>query len=143
MPGMENKMKLSDYNQKLQQSPEYIQAMDKLALHFELANAILRARLRKGWTQTDLAKAVGTKQANISRIEAGLGNPTLTLIRKLVKALDLDVWFMEKQVGKPISIATPVSVQTISAEPYPPQLGLEPVYKVISDASADSEGYKV
>ena len=86
-------MKLSELDQKLQHNPEYIQAMDELALHFELADAVLRARLRKGWTQTDLAKAVGTKQANISNIEAGLANPTLALIRKLTRALDLEVRF--------------------------------------------------
>ena len=43
-------MKLSELDQKLQHNPEYIQAMDELALHFELADAVLRARLRKGWT---------------------------------------------------------------------------------------------
>jgi ribosome-binding protein aMBF1 (putative translation factor) len=84
-------MKLSDLDQKLHESPDYIQAMEELALHFELANAVLRARLQKGWTQTDLAKAVGTKQANISKIEAGLANPTLALVRKLSRALDLEV----------------------------------------------------
>jgi len=34
---------------------------------------------------------VGTKQATISRIEAGLANPTLSLIRKILQALDLDL----------------------------------------------------
>ena len=68
-------MKLSELDQKLQQNPEYIQAMDELALHFELADAVLRARLRKGWTQTDLAKAVGTKQTNISNIRGRPGQP--------------------------------------------------------------------
>ena len=94
-------MKLSELDQKLQENPEYTQAMDDLTLHFELANAVLRARLQKGWSQTELAKAVGTKQANISKIEAGLANPTLALIRKLTRALDLDVWILAKQPARP------------------------------------------
>ena len=102
-------MKLIEFEQKMQQNPEYVQAVDELALHFELANAVLRARLRKGWTQTDLAKAVGTKQANISRIEAGLTNPTLALIRKLTRALELEVWMVEKQAALAVQYSTEIS----------------------------------
>ena len=109
-------MKLSELDQKLQQNPEYIQAMDELALHFELADAVLRARLRKGWTQTDLAKAVGTKQANISNIEAGLANPTLALIRKLTRALDLEVRMVEKQPAQAVGrVCSPLNTPGAAA----------------------------
>jgi transcriptional regulator with XRE-family HTH domain len=84
-------MNLNDLHQQLQQNPEYKAAEEELRLHFELANAVLRARLAKGWSQGELAQKIGTKQANISRIEAGLANPTLTLIQKILKVLDLDL----------------------------------------------------
>lgn len=84
-------MKLSEFRQDLQQDPEFVEAQENLKLHFELANAVLRARIKKGWSQTDLAKAVGTKQVNISRIESGLANPTLALVQKIVSVLDLEV----------------------------------------------------
>jgi transcriptional regulator with XRE-family HTH domain len=58
---------------------------------------VLRARLEKGWTQTELARRVGTKQANISRIEAGLANPTLELVQKVCKALEIQPEFQQKQ----------------------------------------------
>lgn len=83
-------MKFNEYQQKLSNDPEYLQAEQELRLHFELANAVLRARLKKGWSQADLASAIGTKQANISRIEAGLANPTLTIIQKLTVVLGLE-----------------------------------------------------
>jgi ribosome-binding protein aMBF1 (putative translation factor) len=82
-------MKFNEYQQKLRYDPEYLQAEQELRLHFELANAVLRARLKKGWSQADLASAIGTKQANISRIEAGLANPTLSIIQKLTIVLGL------------------------------------------------------
>ncbi len=84
-------MKLQEFRQRLEQNPEYLKASEELRLQITLANAVLMGRLNKGWSQTKLAEAVGTKQANISRIEAGLANPTLSLIDKILRALDLDL----------------------------------------------------
>ncbi len=95
-------MKLSEYRQKLNQNLEYLEAERELQLHFALANAILKARLEKGLSQSQLADALGTKQANISRIEAGLGNPTLSMIQKLANTLDLEITFS----GKPPNQST-------------------------------------
>jgi transcriptional regulator with XRE-family HTH domain len=83
-------MKLSEYREKLAQNPEYVEAEKKLRIRFTLGNAVLRERIKKGWSQAELAEAVGTKQANISRIEACLANPTLDLIQRLCEILDLD-----------------------------------------------------
>jgi transcriptional regulator with XRE-family HTH domain len=84
-------MKLKEFRQLLEKAPEYGKAAEELRLQLHLADAVLKARLKKGWSQTQLAKAIGTKQANISRIEAGLANPTLSLLHKLLKSLDLDM----------------------------------------------------
>jgi transcriptional regulator with XRE-family HTH domain len=86
-------MKFSEYRQRLLKDPEYRQAVEELRAPFALGDAILRARLEKGWSQTELARRVGTKQANISRIEAGLANPTLKLIQSICSALDLEISF--------------------------------------------------
>jgi transcriptional regulator with XRE-family HTH domain len=85
-------MKLNEYRHQLEKSEEYQKAKEDLQLHFALADAVLDARIHKGWTQAELAEAIGTKQANISRIESGLANPTLEFIQKLTKALDLDIY---------------------------------------------------
>jgi len=47
------------------------------------------ARIRKArkLTQTQLAEAVGANQATISKIEKGLGNPTLDMIERIAAAL--------------------------------------------------------
>lgn len=90
-------MKYSDYKKNLEQKPEYQEARAELELAFAFGDAVLRARLEKGWTQTELARRVGTKQANISRIEAGLANPTLELVHKVCKVLDLQPEFQQKR----------------------------------------------
>jgi len=96
-------MKLSEYQEKLQQNPEYVEAEKKLKIRFALANAVLRARLEKGWSQGELADRVGTKQANISRIEAGQGNPTIDFILRLCEALEIDLQFNSQAESASVS----------------------------------------
>jgi transcriptional regulator with XRE-family HTH domain len=84
-------MKFTDYKRKIQQDEEFAKVSEDLKLNFDLANAILRARIKKGWSQSKLAKAVGTQQANISRIETGTANPTITIVNKLIIALGLEI----------------------------------------------------
>ncbi len=84
-------MKLSVLRNQLKQDPEFVEAMKKLQLKFDLADAMIHARIQCGISQSELAEAIGTKQANISRIESGLGNPTIELIQKIVNYLDLKV----------------------------------------------------
>ncbi len=87
-------MKHSDFVQEIEKDPEYQEAKEALKALFALGDAVLRARIERGWSQTELARRVGTKQANISRIESGLGNPTFNLLQKILKVLDLEVHFI-------------------------------------------------
>jgi transcriptional regulator with XRE-family HTH domain len=91
-------MNYTEYREKLRHNAEYQKAAEELKYQFTFGNAVLEARLKKGWSQTELARQAGTKQANISRIEAGLGNPTLDLIKKICDALDLELTFQSKVV---------------------------------------------
>lgn len=86
-------MKLSEHLKALEQDPEYVQAVKELRLKLDLANVVLKARVEMGFSQTQLAKAIGTKQANISRIESALGNPTIEVIQKLANFLNIEVNF--------------------------------------------------
>ena len=86
-------MKLNEYRHQLEESKEYTNAKRDLKLHFALADAVLKSRTKEGWSQKELAKAIGTKQANISRVESGLANPTLEFINRLTKVLDFDIDF--------------------------------------------------
>ncbi len=109
-------MSYSEYKKRVEQDPEYIESMKSLRLKFSLGNAVIKARLMRGLSQTALAKAIGTKQANISRIESGLGNPTLDLIQRLANVLALDVSFVVNEIEIPIQPAgIPVEMPKVSA----------------------------
>lgn len=86
-------MKFTEWRNQVEGLKDYSEAKKDLDLNFKLANAVLDARIKKGWSQDQLAKAIGTKQANISRIESGLANPTLEFINRLVSVLDFDIEF--------------------------------------------------
>ena len=80
--------KWSDIREKHLGDPEVAEEYMKLP-SVEFIAQIIRARKSKGLTQEDLAKAVGTKQPAIARIESGkyLGCSINTLL-KIADALD-------------------------------------------------------
>lgn len=87
-------MKLSEHLKHQREDSEYVQIEKNFQLRLQIANAIIDSRIAKGWSQSDLAEKIGTKQANISRIEAGIANPTLVLLEKLVNILEIrfQIW---------------------------------------------------
>jgi transcriptional regulator with XRE-family HTH domain len=84
-------MKYTAYSKKLEADQEYLQAQEELRFAFNFGDAILRARIEKGWSQSELARRVGTRQANISRVESGVANPTMRLMQDICRVLDLDL----------------------------------------------------
>lgn len=84
-------MNYKDYFKKLEGSPDYREAERKYKLILDLADEILRLRIEKGWSQAELAERAGTKQANISRLESGLSNPSVNFLLKVAKALDANL----------------------------------------------------
>jgi len=92
-------MQYVDYRKKLAENQDFRKSQEELHLSFAFGDAVIRERLRKGWSQAELARKAGTKQANISRIEAGLANPTLHLIQKLCIALNLGIQFKSGEFG--------------------------------------------
>ena len=47
-------------------------------------------RVRKGYSQEDLAELANTTRRSISMIESGLQNPKLTLVLEIVNSLNVD-----------------------------------------------------
>ncbi len=56
---------------------------------FEVSNLVTEARIHKGWTQERLAKAIGTKQAGIARLESGASRPSHLTLLKIAKAIGM------------------------------------------------------
>ncbi len=70
---------------------------------FDLAGQLLSLRLEANITQAELAERSGLSQADISRYERGLGNPTRTTIELIAAALGahLELVRDEQQTPQP------------------------------------------
>ena len=68
---------------------------DSLQEEFELLDEMLKARLKTGKTQKDIAKSMHTSISVIGRLETGGGkhqhSPTIETLRKYAKALNCDL----------------------------------------------------
>lgn len=71
------------------EDPELQGAYDALAPRYEFISAVLSARKARGWTQTDLAKACGTSQPAIARLESGDNDPKLDTMVKVCNVLEI------------------------------------------------------
>ena len=84
-------MTLTELDSLLVQNPEYLAAERELRPDLNLANDVIVLRVEAGWSQAELAAEVGTDQANISRLESSLANPTLKFLKKVARALDAEL----------------------------------------------------
>lgn len=69
-----------------------------------IGETIEHMRLEKGWTQDELAKAVGSSQSAIHRIEKGGQNISLEMIKKLSEALGNQILSINDSVSQSFRI---------------------------------------
>ena len=66
----------------------------------EIGFKIIQLRLKRGMSQSELAKASGVKQSAISKIESGKTNPKPETIRDLARALEVSYEYLAEQTGR-------------------------------------------
>ena len=76
------------YKQKLLKDPEYKKLYEESQPEFEIAKAIIRARIDNKITQKELAEKMNTTQSVISRVEQGKTSPSIALLKRLAAALN-------------------------------------------------------
>jgi predicted transcriptional regulator len=70
------------FKARLLADPEVRREYEALSPEFEISAELLRARLRAGLSQAELAERMGTSQSAIARLESGQTLPsTKTLLR--------------------------------------------------------------
>ena len=69
------------------EDPEIRKEMEKFEPEFAIVRAIIDARVSSGITQEELSRKSGINQANISKLEHGKGNPSVSTLQKLAKGL--------------------------------------------------------
>lgn len=111
-------MNYRDYFNNLEKTAEYNEAELRFKVMLDLADEILRLRMENGWSQSELAERVGTKQANISRLENGLSNPSVIFLQKISAAFGVNlVIHFEKIPAEEIYISS--DSDNKSQEAYP------------------------
>ena len=79
------------FKAKALKNPAVKAEYDALSPEYEVVKTIINQRLKRGWSQTQLAEAIGSRQPVISRLERGEGNPSLQTLQRIAKALDLSL----------------------------------------------------
>ncbi len=77
-----------DYSKELLKKPGFREAQEETRLEYEIARALIKARIEKGLTQADIAKRMHTKQSVISRVENARTIPSLSFLKRLATALN-------------------------------------------------------
>lgn len=77
-----------DFEKELFKQPEFNKAVKETRLEYEIARALIKARLEKGLTQAEIAKMMNTKQSVISRVENARTMPSLAFLKRLAEVLN-------------------------------------------------------
>ena len=82
-------MSLQSIKDKILENPKVKKEYEKSKLTHEIARLVMKARIEKGITQTELADLAGTKQPAIARIESGYCNIRIRTLNKIAEALEV------------------------------------------------------
>lgn len=87
------------FEERAKNDPEFKQACKELETEELMTLSMLKARESAGMTQAALASVSGIDQGNISRIESGNGNPSISTLKRIAEAINstLKIEFVPKQ----------------------------------------------
>jgi len=88
---MKNWESAEDFTNELLKDPEVKREYDRLAPRYALIHKLIEARIKKKFTQKELAEHMNTKQSAIARFESGEVNPTFDFAQKLAEALKTSI----------------------------------------------------
>lgn len=80
-----------DLKKELLKDKKFAEEYEALAPRYALISQIIEARVKKGITQKELAKRLGTKQSAIARLESGKANPSLDFLEKIASSMSLNL----------------------------------------------------
>ena len=84
-----------DYKKRALQNPKVKAEYDALQPEYDIIQAMIDARVQQNMTQKDLSAKTGITQADISRIENGTRNPSLSMVKKLAQGTVYDYPVMD------------------------------------------------
>jgi len=78
-----------DYEKRLMKRKGFKKLAEKNEPKYQLVRSLIGARLKKGLSQKELARRIGTKQPVISRLENLTSMPSFTLLERISQALNV------------------------------------------------------
>lgn len=87
------------YKEQALKDPKVKAEYDALAPEYDLIQAMITARKNQHLTQKDLSLKTGITQADISRIENGTRNPSLSMLKRLAEGLGMQLSLEFKPTG--------------------------------------------
>jgi predicted transcriptional regulator len=77
---------IEKHREMLAGDPEYAQAYADMEEEFQLARELIKARIRSGLTQKQLAEKMGTTQSSVARLESGSSLPSIRSLKRYAYA---------------------------------------------------------
>ncbi len=77
----------NDFRKQILDDPTVKYEYEKLSAEYEIAEALIQARIKSKLTQADVAQRMHTSQAQVARMESGAHMPSLQSIFKYAKAV--------------------------------------------------------
>ena len=90
------------------QSDEAREFFDISEIISAIIGDLVAARVRKGWTQRDLAAACGIQQSAIARMERFQVMPRLDTIVKIARELDIKISAVEMHTEETVTVSAHV-----------------------------------
>ncbi len=76
---------------KRMESENFRKEYEDIQPEMDIIRAIVKARKDQQITQAELSARTGINQGDISRLERGTRNPSLNMLKKLAKGLDMQL----------------------------------------------------
>ena len=76
---------------RLMKNPAFRKEHEATRVEFEIARAIIRARIERGLTQKQLAEKLKPRQSVISRVESMNTTPSLSFLKRLAAVLNVSL----------------------------------------------------
>lgn len=83
--------KFNDYLNEQMKDPAFKEEWDALEPEFTIMQAMIDARKASGLTQKQLSERTGIAQADISKLESGIANPSLKTLQRLAAGMGMKI----------------------------------------------------
>ena len=95
--------RLADLKKRLMEAdPGFADAYRQADEEYAVIEEMIRARNEAQLTQADVARAIGTTQSSIARLEGGAVSPSIKTLRKYAEATgtELSITFRSRRTGR-------------------------------------------